>query len=174
MKGSFIVLCILNFGSSTWLEFQLQLLHNKLPLKFSDVKQLFAFACDSVSQEADESSRGHFYLRLSHLDAVSFWLGLKSSGDPIGSNMKDGSFTCLAVAVGSRLGAQLGPEPFAHDLSSKMVSGFSDYFIGSWLRAEPCSKRTRRKLQHLLWPSLKSCIPSLPLIFMGQNSHKFT
>lgn len=175
MKGSFIVLCILNFGSSTWLEFQLQLLHNKLPLKFSDVKQQsFAFACDSVSQEADESSRGHFYLRLSHLDAVSFWLGLKSSEDPIGSDMKDGSLTCLAVAAGSHLGAQLGPEPFVHDLSSKVVSGFSDYFIGGWLPAEPSSKRTRRKLQHLLWPSLKSCIPSLPLDFMGQNSHKFT
>lgn len=83
-----------------------------------------------MSQEADESSRGHFYLRLSRLDAVFFWLGLKSSEDLMGSDMKDGSLTCLAVAAGSRLGAQLGPEPFAHELSCKMVSRFSDYFIG--------------------------------------------
>lgn len=177
MKGRFIALCILNFGSSTWLEFQLQLLHNKLPLKFSDVNQQpFALACDSVSQDADESSRGHFYLRLSHLDAVRFWLGLKSSEAPIGSDMKDGSLAWLAVAAGSRLGAQSGlsPEPFTHDLPSKVVSGFSDYFIGGWLLAEPCSKRTRRKLQQPFMTSLKSRIPSLPLDFMGQNSHKFT
>ena len=60
-----------------------------------------------MSQEAEESSRGHFYLRLSHLDTVSFWLGLKSSAAPTGSDMKDASLAWLAAAAGSLSGSSV-------------------------------------------------------------------
>lgn len=173
MKNNFIILYILNFGFYTCPVFQL-LFCNKLPPKLSK-KQPFYFGCDFMTQELEESSGGYFYLGISHKSAIRCWLGLESSENTTGPDVQVGSLMWLAVDAGSWLSIQLGlsPELFTSGLSSRWSQDCqtSDKVADFPQSLHP--KRTRKKLQHLLWPSLRSYIPSLLLNFMEQSKHKF-